>query len=98
MGRTMPACGLKRLACWCFPVAYRCVRDSRGANSMQGIAVHRIAAQHVARLYGLLLDLFPERHLYVRSGAAMRAYVLTPAKQVMIAGGVAAVALWVGIC
>lgn len=66
--------------------------------SMQGFAVHRIAAQYIGRLYEALEGLFPERHLYVRSGAAMKAFVLTPAKQVMIAGGVAAVALWVGVC
>jgi len=45
-----------------------------------------------------LVELFPERHLYVRSGGAMKAFVLTTKKQLILAGGVAASALWVGIC
>lgn len=65
---------------------------------MRGFALRRIAAERVGRLYEALETLFPERHLYVRSGAAMKAFVLTPAKQIMIAGGVAAVALWMGVC
>ena len=45
-----------------------------------------------------LVELFPERHLYVRSGGAMKAFVLTTKKQLILASGVAASALWVGIC
>ena len=45
-----------------------------------------------------LVDLFPERHLYVRSGGAMKAFVLTTKKQLILAGGVAASALWMGVC
>lgn len=45
-----------------------------------------------------LVELFPERHLYVRSGGAMKAFVLTTKKQLVLAGGVAASALWVGVC
>ena len=44
------------------------------------------------------MELFPERHLYVRSGGAMQAFVLTTRKQLFIAGGVATGALWVGVC
>jgi murein DD-endopeptidase MepM/ murein hydrolase activator NlpD len=44
-----------------------------------------------------LVELFPERHLYVRSGGAMKAFVLSTKKQLMIAGGVAAGALWMGV-
>jgi murein DD-endopeptidase MepM/ murein hydrolase activator NlpD len=53
---------------------------------------------HLARLRRSLEALFPERHLYVRSGGAMRAYVLSTQKQVLAAGGVAAAALWMGVC
>ena len=42
--------------------------------------------------------LFPERHLYVRSGGAMRAFVLSTRKQMAIACGVSAAALWMGVC
>jgi murein DD-endopeptidase MepM/ murein hydrolase activator NlpD len=52
------------------------------------------------RLTGLgraLVELFPERHLYVRSGGAMKAFVLTTKKQLVLAGGVAAGALWIGV-
>ena len=44
-----------------------------------------------------LVELFPERHLYVRSGGAMKAFVLTTRKQLILAGGVAATAMWVGV-
>jgi len=42
--------------------------------------------------------LFPERHLYVRSGGAMKAFVLSTRKQMIIAGSVAGAALWMGVC
>ena len=32
-----------------------------------------------------LEELFPERHLYVRSGGAMKAFVLTSRKQILLA-------------
>ncbi|HEX5379210.1 MAG TPA: peptidoglycan DD-metalloendopeptidase family protein [Phenylobacterium sp.] len=51
-----------------------------------------------ARLRRSLDELFPERHIYVRSEGGMRAFVLTTRKQLMAAGGVAACALWMGIC
>ncbi|WP_304170002.1 M23 family metallopeptidase [Phenylobacterium aquaticum] len=51
-----------------------------------------------ARLRRSLEELFPERHLYVRSGGEMRAFVLTTGKQLMAAGVVAVCALWMGIC
>ncbi|MET3527654.1 murein DD-endopeptidase MepM/ murein hydrolase activator NlpD [Phenylobacterium koreense] len=50
-----------------------------------------------ARLRRSLEELFPERHLYVRSGGEMRSFVLTTGRQMAIAGGVAAGALWMGI-
>jgi murein DD-endopeptidase MepM/ murein hydrolase activator NlpD len=54
--------------------------------------------QRLARLRRTLEELFPERHLYVRSGGAMKAFVLTTRKQLAIAGGVAGAALWMGVC
>ncbi len=51
-----------------------------------------------ARLRRSIEELFPERHLYVRSGGEMRAFVLTTTKQLIGAGVVAACALWMGIC
>ena len=50
-----------------------------------------------ARLRRSLEELFPERHLYVRSDGEMRSFVLTTGRQLMIAGGVAAGALWMGV-
>jgi murein DD-endopeptidase MepM/ murein hydrolase activator NlpD len=52
----------------------------------------------LARLRRLLLELFPERHLYVRSGGEMKGYVLTPKAQMMAAAGVSVIALWMGVC
>jgi murein DD-endopeptidase MepM/ murein hydrolase activator NlpD len=52
----------------------------------------------LARLRGSLEELFPERHLYVRSGGEMKAFVLTARKQMVVAGGVAVGALWMGVC
>ncbi|MEO8115126.1 MAG: M23 family metallopeptidase [Phenylobacterium sp.] len=52
----------------------------------------------LARLRRSLDDLFPERHLYVRSGGEMKAFVLTSQKQVAVAGVVASAALWMGVC
>ena len=51
-----------------------------------------------ARLRRSLEELFPERHLYVRTAGEMRGFVLTTEKQILAAGGVAVVALWMGVC
>ena len=50
-----------------------------------------------ARLTRWLEELFPERHLYLRSGGEMRGFVLSTERQVMIAGLVAVGAIWMGI-
>lgn len=52
----------------------------------------------LSRLRRALEDLFPERHLYIRSGGEMRGIVLSTGKQLAGAGLVAAAALWMGIC
>jgi len=54
--------------------------------------------QRLARLKSTLAELFPERHLYVRSGGQMKGYVLTAKKQMVAAGVVAGAALWMGVC
>lgn len=51
-----------------------------------------------ARLVQSIVALFPERHLYVRSGGAMKAFVLTTKKQLVLAAGVGGAALWMGVC
>src|SRR5271169_1681892 len=50
-----------------------------------------------ARLARWLEELFPERHLYLRSGGEMRGFVLSTKRQLLIAGIVAAGGLWMGI-
>ena len=52
----------------------------------------------ISRIRDRVVALFPERHLYVRSGGHMRAYILTTKRQLMIASGVAAASLWMGVC
>jgi len=52
----------------------------------------------LARLRRTVEDLFPERHVYVRTGGETRAFVLSPSHQLAAVGGLAAMALWVGIC
>ncbi|MFZ0269723.1 peptidoglycan DD-metalloendopeptidase family protein [Caulobacter sp.] len=57
-----------------------------------------MAITRFKRLRQSLEDLFPERHLYVRSGGEMRGYVFSTGKQLICAAGVAAAALWMGVC
>ena len=54
--------------------------------------------ERLARLRRTVTELFPERHLYVRSGGAMKAYTLSPRKQLLAAGGIVAAGLWMGVC
>ncbi|GGL14259.1 peptidoglycan DD-metalloendopeptidase family protein [Caulobacter rhizosphaerae] len=57
-----------------------------------------MAITRFKRIRQSLEELFPERHLYVRSGGEMRGYVFSTGKQLMCATGVAAAALWMGVC
>jgi murein DD-endopeptidase MepM/ murein hydrolase activator NlpD len=41
---------------------------------------------------------FPERHIYLRQGGEMHAFVLSGRKQMVAMGGLAAAALWMGVC
>ncbi len=45
-----------------------------------------------------MVELFPERHLYVRSGSEMKGYVLTPQFQMIAAACVSVAAVWMGVC
>ena len=51
----------------------------------------------IARLRRSVEALFPERHLYVRSGGEMKTYLLTPGKQLAAASVVLACAMWMGV-
>jgi murein DD-endopeptidase MepM/ murein hydrolase activator NlpD len=53
--------------------------------------------RRLARLHRRLVELFPERHLYVRSGGSMKGFVLSTSRQLAIAGGIAATGLWMGV-
>jgi murein DD-endopeptidase MepM/ murein hydrolase activator NlpD len=57
-----------------------------------------MAIKRFKRLRQSLEALFPERHVYVRSGGEMRGYVLSTNKQLIGAGCVGAGALWMGVC
>ena len=56
-----------------------------------------MSLRRFARLALWLEELFPERHLYLRSGGEMRGFVLTTERQLFMAGGIAAAALWMGV-
>ena len=57
-----------------------------------------MAIKQFKRLRQILEGLFPERHLYIRSGGEMRGYVFSTSKQVLGAGVIACTALWMGVC
>lgn len=56
-----------------------------------------MVTERLARLRQSVERLFPERHLYVRSGGEIRGFVLTTGKQAAAAGAAAIGALWVGV-
>ena len=49
------------------------------------------------RLRDFIANVFPERHIYIRSEGEMRGFVLSTANQTIIAGVIAACGLWLGI-
>jgi len=57
-----------------------------------------MAIKRFLRLRQSLEGLFPERHLYVRSGGEMRGYVFSTNKQLIAATAVGCAALWMGVC
>jgi murein DD-endopeptidase MepM/ murein hydrolase activator NlpD len=56
-----------------------------------------MSLKRLARLARWLEELFPERHIYLRSGGEMRGFTLTTERQLLIVGAVAAAALWMGV-
>lgn len=57
-----------------------------------------MAIKRFKRLRQSLESLFPERHVYVRSGGEMRGYVFSTNKQLIGAACVGVGALWMGVC
>ncbi len=57
-----------------------------------------MAIKRFKRLRQSLEALFPERHIYIRSGGEMRGYVFSTNKQLLGATAVAGAALWMGVC
>jgi hypothetical protein len=57
-----------------------------------------MAITRFKRLKQSLEGLFPERHIYIRSGGEMRGYVFSTNKQLLGATAVTAAALWMGVC
>jgi murein DD-endopeptidase MepM/ murein hydrolase activator NlpD len=53
--------------------------------------------ERLSRLRSFVEGLFPERHIYVRSGGELHAHVLTPARQAAFAAGGAMLLLWVAV-
>lgn len=57
-----------------------------------------MAIKRFKQLRHSLEALFPERHIYIRSGGEMRGYVFSTTKQLLGATCVAVGALWMGVC
>jgi murein DD-endopeptidase MepM/ murein hydrolase activator NlpD len=58
-----------------------------------------MVADQLTRLRRFLESVFPERHIYVRTGGGeVRGIVLTTARQASVAAGVSALALWLIFC
>ena len=49
------------------------------------------------RLRDFIANVFPERHIYIRSEGEMRGFVLSTGNQTVIAGVIAACGLWLGV-
>jgi murein DD-endopeptidase MepM/ murein hydrolase activator NlpD len=62
-----------------------------------GGAPEIIQMERLAKLRQSLERLFPERHLYVRSGAQIRGFVLTTSNQAACAVAICLAALWLGL-
>jgi len=56
-----------------------------------------MSLRRLTRLARWFEELFPERHIYLRSGGEMRQFVLSTERQMLLAAGVALTALWLGI-
>lgn len=51
----------------------------------------------LAQFRGLIEALFPERHIYLRTGGEMKGVVLTPGRQMVFAAAVLGLAIWVAV-
>jgi len=83
------------------PVAQSALRAAKFSShiaEVQRLGTFSERMERLARLRRSLVELFPERHLYVRSGGEMKGYVLSPKKQMITAGALSAAALWMGVC
>jgi murein DD-endopeptidase MepM/ murein hydrolase activator NlpD len=56
-----------------------------------------MSLRRFSRLALWLEELFPERHIYLRSGGEMHTYAVSTHRQMLIAGLVAATGLWLGV-
>src|SRR5262249_22322890 len=56
-----------------------------------------MSLRRFARLALWLEELFPERHIYLRSGGEMHSYTLSTRRQLTLAGGAALLIAWVGV-
>ena len=72
------------------PRSTRCIPGARvNVTGCRGMIDERLA-----RLRQTAARLFPERHLYVRSGGEMRKFVLSSKRQMVLASAGAGVAVW----
>jgi murein DD-endopeptidase MepM/ murein hydrolase activator NlpD len=62
------------------------------------VAKSQMSTERLAHWRESLEALFPERHIYVRSGGEMRTFALSSRQQVGLAGLLGLLALWVGVC
>jgi len=53
-----------------------------------------MANERLAQARQTISSIFPERHVYIRSGGVMKKVVLTPGRQTALAAGACGVALW----
>ena len=53
-----------------------------------------MASSRVAQLRHWFEHVFPERHIYLRSGGETRGYILTTGKQMLLASGAAVLGAW----
>ena len=53
--------------------------------------------KRLERLRDIIANVFPERHIYIRSEGEMRAFVLSTNNQTVLAAGIAVCGLWLGV-
>jgi murein DD-endopeptidase MepM/ murein hydrolase activator NlpD len=78
-------------------VAYAPSNGAYGAEARNKVSAQMVRDQ-LTRLRRFLEALFPERHLYVRSGGVVHGFVLTTGRQAAIGAAASALALWTIVC